>query len=58
MEEGDALALFIGTGMATLPFIVGAVQLLPPKLNAVEILFYLEIALSIAFAAWTIGRTK
>ena len=40
--------------MAPLPFIVGAVQLLPPRLNLVEILFYLEIALSIALATWTI----
>jgi hypothetical protein len=58
LETSEALTLFIGTGLATLPFIVGAIQLLPPRLNDVEMLFYLEIAFSITFAAWTIAHER
>ncbi len=48
LEKG--LTLFVGIALATLPFIVGAIQFLPPKLSLVELLFYSDAAVSILFA--------
>ena len=35
-EVSESLTLFVGIGIGTLPFVVGAVQLLPPQLSLVE----------------------
>jgi hypothetical protein len=57
LDLTEGLTLFVGIGLGTLPFIVGALQLLPPRLSAVELLLYCEVAVSIIFAAWMI-KTK
>jgi len=51
-----ALELFIGIGLATLPFIFGARQILPPRLTLIEIIFYFNVLISIGLAAWVIAN--
>ncbi|MGA2460441.1 MAG: hypothetical protein ABSF82_03365 [Candidatus Bathyarchaeia archaeon] len=58
LEVSEGLTLFVGIGIGTLPFVVGAVQLLPPQLSLVEMVFYAEIAVTTAFASLVVSRKK
>lgn len=58
LETSEGLTLFVGIGMGSLPFIIGALQLLPPRLSFVEIAFYAEIAASTVFAAMILNKKR
>ena len=58
LDPSEGLTLFVGIGMGTLPFIIGALQLLPPRLSLIEIIFYGEIAASTVFAVLILLKKK
>jgi hypothetical protein len=58
LKVSEALTVFLGVPLAALPFVLGAVQILPPRLNLVEVVFYLEIVFSTAFAAIALAMVK
>jgi len=58
LEKSEALTVFLGIPLAALPFILSALQVLPPRLSLVESFFYGEVAASIAFAAVALARVK
>jgi len=58
LETSHFLTPFVGMGMTTLPFIVNARQFLPPRLSVVELIFYIEIVISVIFAVSAILSRK
>jgi len=58
LGKSEAATVFLGIPLAALPFILSALQILPPRLSLVESFFYGEVAASIAFAAVALARVK
>ncbi len=58
LEKSEALTVFLGIPLAALPFILSALQVLPPRGSLVELFLYGEVAASIAFAAAALARVK
>lgn len=58
LKTSEALTIFLGISLAALPFILSALQVLPPRPSLIESLFYGEVATSIAFASIAIARPK
>jgi hypothetical protein len=56
LDTGEALTVFLGTGLAALPLVFGALQILPPRISLVESIFYAEIGASILFATIVVAK--
>jgi hypothetical protein len=58
LETRDGITVFLGMALATMPFILGALQFLPPRITSVEVLLYLEMIGSILLACFVVGNVK